>query len=216
MGLPNDAVRYIEAHSDETFELFKALSGIPAPSGQEEARAEFCLRWLYKNGVGQAYVDDAKNVVIPFGNCSKGAPVTAFLAHSDVVFTNTDPLPQRIEGDRFYVPGGGDNTIHVVHTLMAARYITHAGIKPSGAGVLLVINSGEEGLGNLQGCRKVMEDFATGMEALKLSVERFSAIWSCASMIRSTSLRSGFSSLSMSCRWHSFTDCFSSASGSGS
>lgn len=48
MGLPNDAVRYIEAHSDETFELFKALSGIPAPSGQEEARAEFSQMALQK------------------------------------------------------------------------------------------------------------------------------------------------------------------------
>ena len=38
------------AHSAEALELLKELACIPAPSGHEEQRAEFCLRWLEKQG----------------------------------------------------------------------------------------------------------------------------------------------------------------------
>jgi len=43
---------------------------------------------------------------------------------------------------------------------MTAKYIAQHGLQPSDEGVLLVINSGEEGLGNLKGSRKIMQDFS--------------------------------------------------------
>jgi len=159
MSLMCEADKYIQQHSNETLELLKVLSRIPAPSGQEEKRVAFCLDWLHNNGVAQAYEDDARNIIIPFGNCTKGAPITAFLAHSDVVFPDTDLLPQRIDGDRLYTPGVGDNTIHVVHLMMAARFMVQQKLSPKDGGILLVIDSGEEGLGNLYGCRNIIRTF---------------------------------------------------------
>lgn len=165
MGLSQEAEAYIQDHVEETAALLKALARIPSPSGQEEKRIAFCKEWLHKNGVTHAYVDEAQNILIPFGNCENGAPLTAFVAHSDVVFPDTEPLPQRVEGDRLYTPGVGDDTLHVVHMLMAARYITRAGLTPADGGVLLAIDTGEEGLGNLRGCRKLIETFGAGMQA---------------------------------------------------
>lgn len=158
MNIMNSAIDYIQQHSHETLELLKELSRIPAPSGREEKRVAFCMEWLHKNGVAQAYTDSANNVIIPFGDCGSGGPITAFLAHSDVVFPDTELLPQKVEGDRLYTPGVGDNTLHVVHLLMAARYIAKEGLSPA-KGILLIINSGEEGLGNLYGCRRIIETF---------------------------------------------------------
>lgn len=161
MSLPQEVIQYIEDHSDETVELLKVLARIPAPSGHEEKRVAFCEAWLERHSVCGVYSDDAKNVIIPFGDCGLESPITAFLAHSDVVFPDMDELPQHIEGDYLYGPGVGDNTTHVVHVLMAARYLAQNKLVPKRGGVILVINSGEEGLGNLLGCRRIMETFGS-------------------------------------------------------
>ena len=43
----NDRIlKYIETHKDEVFELLVELAQIPAPSNQEEKRAEFIKNWL--------------------------------------------------------------------------------------------------------------------------------------------------------------------------
>jgi len=165
MSLPQEIIRYIEDHSDETLELLQELARIPAPSGHEEKRVAFCEAWLKRSGVCGVYTDDAMNVIIPFGDCGRESPVTAFLAHSDVVFPDLDDLPQRIEGDYLYGPGVGDNTVDVVHVLMAARYLAENKLAPQLGGVILVINSGEEGLGNLRGCRRIMDTFGGRMTA---------------------------------------------------
>jgi RNA polymerase sigma-54 factor len=84
----------------------------------------------------------------------------------------------------------GDNTVHVTHVLMAARYITERKLQPKDGGVMLVINSGEEGLGNLFGCRQFVADhadkpevrrylsrcFSDGREIIKAIADRQSTI----------------------------------------
>ena len=81
------------------------------------------------------------------------------MAHSDVVFPDTTPLPLKIENGRIYCPGVGDDTANAVALLTAAGYIAQLKLTPKNCGVLLIINSGEEGLGNLKGSRKIMENF---------------------------------------------------------
>ena len=81
------------------------------------------------------------------------------MAHSDVVFPDIEELPLREDGDRLYCPGIGDDTANSVVLLMAARYIAENHLVPKGHGVLLVINSGEEGLGNLKGCRRIISSY---------------------------------------------------------
>ena len=162
MSLSQNILNYIDAHEAETLALLREIAQIPAPSHKEEKRVAFCLDWLKKNGV-EAYEDSARNVIIPFGDCEAG-PVTAFLAHSDVVFPDMETLPLWEQGDEIHCPGVGDNTVHVTHVLMAARCITEQRLRPKKGGVMLVINAGEEGLGNLYGCRQFITDHGDRME----------------------------------------------------
>ena len=158
MNLTQDVLHYIDSHQQEAFDLLITLAQIPAPSGQEQLRVAFCLEWLHKQGAKAAYADEALNVILPVG-CDGEKPIMVFMAHSDVVFPDTTPLPLRMENGKLYCPGVGDDTANVVAILMAAKYITERHLVPTNCGILLVVNSCEEGLGNLKGCRKIMEDF---------------------------------------------------------
>ena len=160
MELSKEILDYIEAHRQEGYELLLELAQIPAPSNHEEKRAAFCKAWLEKQGAEGVYIDEALNVIYPVG-CAEDKNLMVFMAHSDVVFPDTEPLALKVEGDRIYCPGIGDDTANVVAILMTAKYIAEMKLQPKDCGVLLVINSGEEGLGNLKGSRKIMADFGS-------------------------------------------------------
>ena len=158
MTLTKDIMAYIEAHSQEALDLLMELGKIPAPSNYEEKRAAFCKEWLEKQGAKGVYIDEALNVVYPVGNVEVG-PLVVFMAHTDVVFPDTEELPMRVEDGKLYCPGIGDDTIHLVALLMTAKYIAENNLVPKNVGMLLVANSGEEGLGNLKGCKKIFEKY---------------------------------------------------------
>lgn len=149
---------YIEAHQQEAYDLLLELAQIPAPSNQEEKRAAFCKSWLEAQGAEGVYMDDALNVIYPVGVMAEN-PLVCFVAHSDVVFPDTEKLPLTVTDGKIYCPGIGDDTANAVALMMAAKYIVENKLQPKDRGLLLVINSGEEGLGNLKGTRKLMEDF---------------------------------------------------------
>lgn len=157
MQLTQDIIRYIDDHRQEAFDLLVELAQIPAPSGCEERRAAFCENWLKAQGAQGVYTDAALNVIYPLGDVS--GPLTVYCAHSDVVFPDTEALPLRIEDGRIHCPGIGDDTANVAAMLLTAKYIAQHGLQPQDGGVLLVVNSGEEGLGNLKGSRRLMADF---------------------------------------------------------
>lgn len=158
MTLSKEILNTIEASSQEALELLMELGKIPAPSNHEEKRAEFCKQWLDKQGAKGVYIDEALNVVYPVGNVESG-PLVVFMAHTDVVFPDTEELPMRVEDGKLYCPGIGDDTIHAVALLMTAKYIAQNNLVPKNVGMLLVANAGEEGLGNLKGCKKIFEKY---------------------------------------------------------
>ena len=57
--------KYAHESYDEALSLLKELCSIPAPSGNELKRAEFCRDWLVRNGAVGVYIDDAYNCVCP-------------------------------------------------------------------------------------------------------------------------------------------------------
>lgn len=159
MKLTNEVLQYILDHREEAYELLLTLARIPAPSNHEEKRAQFCKQWLEQQGAQGVYIDESLNVVYPIG-CTDSNPVAVFMAHSDVVFPDTEPLPLHVEDGKILCPGVGDDTANVVALLMTAKYIAQNNLSPRHQGLLLVVNSGEEGLGNLKGCRRIFSDFA--------------------------------------------------------
>ncbi len=159
---------YIESHAKEARELLITLAQIPSPSNHEEKRAEFCREWLEMQGAKGVFIDDALNVIYPIAVTEEN-PVVVFMAHTDVVFPDTDSLPLKIEDGKICCPGVGDDTANLACLMMIAKYMTEtglvnelecavaAGVQPWG--LLLVCNSGEEGLGNLKGSRKICETY---------------------------------------------------------
>ena len=156
MTLSNDLLQYIDSHAAEAFRLLCELAQIPAPSSHEERRAQFCLDWLRSKGAEGTYIDEALNVIYPIADTGENE-LMVFMAHSDVVFPDTDPLPLKIENGRISCPGVGDDTANAVALLTVAGYLAETKRTPKGCGVLLVINSGEEGLGNLKGSKQIIE-----------------------------------------------------------
>ena len=156
--LTEKQLEWCAAHENETVELLKELGSIPAPSHNEHMRAEFILKWFKENGSNNAYIDEALNVIWPVG-VTENNPVAVLMAHTDIVFPDTDRLEVREENGCLYAPGIGDDTANLVTLMMAAKYVSETGAVPE-TGVLIVANACEEGLGNLKGSKQIMKDFA--------------------------------------------------------
>ena len=163
MKLTEELLRYYDEHEQEAIDLLIELAQIPAPSHHEEKRAEFCKNWLEQQGAKGVCIDEALNVVYPVGDTGSNK-LMVFEAHSDVVFPDMEPLPLKVEDGRIHCPGVGDDTTHVVAMLMTAKYIAQNNLQPKDAGVLIVVNSCEEGLGNLKGTRAIFERYGDRVE----------------------------------------------------
>ena len=158
--MKQEILDYIEAQRQYGYDLLAELGQIPAPSNHEEKRAQFVCDWFHKNGAPQAFIDEALNVVCPIG-VTETNPVTVFMAHLDVVFPDTTPLPLKVQDGRMCCPGIGDDTANLTALLLTAKYVLEKGLQPvDGKGFVFVANAGEEGLGNLKGSRKICESYA--------------------------------------------------------
>ena len=148
---------FVEKNKDGLFETLKELCAIPAPSHFENDRVEYCKAWLEREGAEGVYVDEALNVIFPV-NCEGSDDITVFVAHTDTVFPDTEPMPYIDDGERISSPGVGDDTASLTVLLYAAKYFAQNGIDAP-RGVMFVCNSCEEGLGNLKGTRQLFKDF---------------------------------------------------------
>ncbi len=150
---------YAQSAHEEELELLRALARIPAPSHHEERRASFVAAWLRSHGANNVQVDEAKNVICLIGD-PNARELVAFAAHTDVVFDDTDELPLSECDGKLFAPGVGDDTANLVGLLMAASWLlAHPEVVPQGLGVLVVANSCEEGLGNLDGTRALFQAY---------------------------------------------------------
>lgn len=145
-----------ENSHEETLGLVRALCAIPAPSGRERARAEYVFGLLREYGYPGAYIDGSDNAVCV---CGQGPEYTLFMAHTDTVFPDTSPMPFAENAEKMYSPGVGDDTACLAVMLTALRILKENGFA-SKRGLIFAANSGEEGLGNLRGCRGLFHDFA--------------------------------------------------------
>ncbi len=152
-----DIKTYIDENYEEMLDVLRDLCRIPAPSHHECARARYCVEWLCKKGAKDVYTDEALNVIFPI-NCDGSDEITVFVAHTDTVFPDTEPMELREDDEKIYCPGVGDDTASVAVLLMCAKYFVEKHIVPP-KGIMFVCNSCEEGLGNLKGTRQLFGDF---------------------------------------------------------
>lgn len=151
--------KYASDCQEELKQLIREIAVIPAPSHHEELRVEYIKNWMEKQGAKGVYVDDALNVIWPY-NVTDNNELIVVMAHTDVVFPDTDPLPFKESDGKFFCPGIGDDTARLGTLLMAAKYFTQNAVKPK-YGMLFVANSCEEGLGNLKGSRMIVDTFGS-------------------------------------------------------
>lgn len=149
---------FVETYKEETILLLKELAVIPAPSHNEKKRGQFCLEWMKKQGAEGAYIDEAGNVIFPY-HYEKGRKCAAVMAHMDVVFPDTEPLPVIEEEERISAPGIGDDTANLVNLLMCIKYVLKNPPDCEDMGILFVADICEEGFGNLKGSRAVFEQY---------------------------------------------------------
>ena len=159
-----------EVHEEE-LALLRELAVIPAPSHHEKRRAAFVRDWLLTQGAPQesVVIDEANNVILTLSGASHDE-CAVFSAHTDVVFDDTEELPLHEDETRMYAPGVGDDTANLVGLLMAAKWLLVN--KPQlRRDVLIVANSCEEGLGNLEGTKALM----SGLEQRGIRVSSFTS-----------------------------------------
>lgn len=150
------ALEFAREVREESLELLRAIGRIGAPTGAEGRRAWFVATWLKEQGATDVTVDEARNVVCVLGD--RAAPGRAvFSAHTDVVFPDTGELPLTEDEENMYAPGIGDDTACLVTLLMATKWFLKHQPKLDTC-VVVVANSGEEGLGNLRGTKQLMRE----------------------------------------------------------
>lgn len=155
---PDVARAYARTVHEEEIDLLRTLAQIPAPTGCEEARVAFVVKWLRNAGATCVEVDAQKNVLCWLGEVP-AANVEVFSAHTDVVFDDRGALPLREEDGRLHAPGVGDDTANLVGLLLATRWLIAHPEAVAGRSILVLINSCEEGLGNLRGTRAVYDKY---------------------------------------------------------
>lgn len=148
---------YATAHISEAEELLMELGKIPAPSHMENQRAAFCRSWFLAQGAEDVTIDSAKNVICKL-NCTEDNELVVFMAHMDIVFPDLEPLKMTLKGRTLHAPGIGDDTANLVNLMMAAKYLLKE--KPQlKTGIMIIANSCEEGLGNLDGSKEIIRTY---------------------------------------------------------
>jgi tripeptide aminopeptidase len=138
-------------------ELTCAIQQIPAPTFQEQIRADFVFQKLKEIGITKIFKDETGNVIayVP------GGPARPVLvsAHLDTVHPIDHSLPLTRLNDRLIGPGIGDNSLGVAGLVALADIFLHS--EPLPGDLILVANIAEEGLGDLKGIKAVVDTFGS-------------------------------------------------------
>ena len=161
--MKEEMLQYLESCQEELKQLIRDLCAIPAPSHHEEERAVFCKAWFEQNGGTGVYIDEALNVICPWG-VTENSPLTVFMAHTDTVFPDREPMPFLEDEETFQCPAVCDDTGNLAVMMICARYFLQRKI-PGKTGILFVANSCEEGLGNLKGSRALAKAYGDRITA---------------------------------------------------
>ncbi len=150
-------------HTEQLLDLAIRIQQVPAPTFEEQARAEFVRGLFVKEGLSDVSLDEVSNAYgrLPGKGSAKPLVVSA---HLDTVFPANTDLTIKREDERIYGPGIGDNSLGV-----AALFGLLWGLRDDATNlpgdVWLVANSGEEGLGNLRGMKAVVDRFGPNVTA---------------------------------------------------
>lgn len=156
-------IRSIAADMVEpTAELAASICRIPAPTGDEANRARFAAQLLSERGYA-ADIDADGNVNARRGN--RGGKALMLLAHTDTVFPAGTDLTVRRQGNEYFGPAIGDNSLGLAGMLATLDILDRMDYETA-TDIIAVANVGEEGLGNLRGAWAAMRRHADDVGAV--------------------------------------------------
>ena len=139
------------------------LTEIPAPSFQEEQRAD-AVKVLLAEADLTAQIDKAGNVIGELRGVNE-KEIVVIAAHLDTVFPPGTDVTVRRDGSRMDAPGISDNGSGVAALLALARALQFAHLKPQRT-ILFAGDVGEEGEGNLRGMRAIVDTYRGKLKAV--------------------------------------------------
>jgi tripeptide aminopeptidase len=139
------ALRSVDERSSAIVDEWVRLVEIPAPSGKEQARAQYIRAEMEKLGLAEIRMDDMFNVS-GVRKGTGGGPAVVFAAHTDTVFPEGTPIHVRREGDTLTAPGVGDDTSNLMATLEMFRALNRGGVRTKGDLIFLASVQEEVGL----------------------------------------------------------------------
>jgi len=150
-------------YTERVVELTRRICAVPAPTGNERARAEFVASVLRERGYTPT-LDEVGNVYTRRGKRGQG-PLVMLLAHTDTVFPLNTPLKIERHGDVVHGPGIGDNSVSVASMISTLEMLDELG-RETPVDIMAVADVGEEGLGNLLGARTAVERYLNELGAV--------------------------------------------------
>lgn len=131
----------------------RRICAVPAPTFQEEARAELVAALLAEAGVS-AERDAAGNVIATLGD-GPAENAVVFAAHLDTVFAADTEIAFTEADGRLGAPGLGDNSLAVASLVELARRLAPRAPRRR---IVLAATVGEEGLGDLRGAKALLDE----------------------------------------------------------
>ena len=125
------ALVFLKEDDDRTLQETLEMCQIPAPSYQEEKKAEYVRKKMLEAGLKDVHIDEVGNVLGTRKGISDG-PRILLAGHTDTVFPMDTDLTLKQEGKRYSCPGIGDDTRAVAELLSIARALAASGIRGEG------------------------------------------------------------------------------------
>ena len=151
------ALARLHPYEDWITERQVEICAIPAPSFEEQPRAEHMRRLFGRLKLKHARLDAEGNAIAELPGDGPG--VVAVTAHVDTVFPRNTPIEIRRDKGRLYGPGIADNGTGLAALVALARVLGEGKI-PTRDTLMFVANVGEEGVGNLRGMKHLLADAA--------------------------------------------------------
>jgi tripeptide aminopeptidase len=148
---------------NRVIELAIQIQQIPAPTFQEQKRAEFARDLFVAEGLDDICIDATGNVFAHWLGGGGKKPLVVS-AHLDTVFPIETELRVTRGSALIHGPGLGDNSLGVAALFGLIWSLRERRIQPGGD-IWFVANVCEEGLGDLRGMKAVVDRFEENIHA---------------------------------------------------
>jgi tripeptide aminopeptidase len=148
---------------NRVIELAIQIQQIPSPTFQEQKRAKVVESLFLAETLKDVCIDEAGNVIACLVGNGKKKPLIVS-AHLDTVFPLDTDLHVTRGAELIHGPGLGDNSLGVASLFGLLWALREQGSQLPGD-VWFIANVGEEGLGNLNGMKAVVDRFGADIHA---------------------------------------------------